>query len=224
MNPNIALAVAGMSVGLTTAILAANGVFKGHIEWAYLSGGLAVVMLLIALFNWRTQRHEEPPDVALVWDWTPEEKGRQSFLGNTEKSIFVDNRNDQTIGRVCIDPIPLHCSLTFDEINEIPPKSRGLAVGRWNIASENKSTTIDGYHQYMQTFDDGLQEKGWEKKKPHNRGMSSTFAKIPMAVIFDWQNATWKVKFSWHYDARDDEIYFDRGRTKKVRHRSAPCA
>jgi hypothetical protein len=216
MKPNIGVPLGIFGVLATIGF----GLFiKGYLVWAFVCGGGSLLMLAIALINWFRYQPERP-DVALVWDWTAEGKGRHSFLGNTEKSIFVDNRNDQTIGRVCINPIPLHCPLIFDEINEIPSKSRGLAAGRWKIASDNKSTTMDGYHQYMQTFDDGLKERGWEHKKPHNRGMSSTFAEIPMAVTFDWQNATWKIEFSWHYDAGDDEIFFiPAGRFHKVRRR-----
>src|SRR5208337_1852248 len=64
MKPNVAipLAVAGMSVGLTTAILAANGVFKGHIGWAYLSGGLAIFMIAVAVVGWFGY---QPPSVKL---------------------------------------------------------------------------------------------------------------------------------------------------------------
>jgi hypothetical protein len=152
------------------------------------------------------------PDMALVWDWTNEEKGMRSFLGSKEKSILVDNRSDQHIYRVNVQPIPVpqHCPMNFDEINEIAPRFQCVAVGRWAVGSEVRSTTTDGYNQYVVANSEGLEERGWKKNKPHNRGISSTFIEIPMTATFESQNATWKIEFDWHYDPADDDSYFVR--------------
>ena len=147
------------------------------------------------------------PDVGLGWDWTEEgKKVPESWRG--EKSIIVHNRSDQHIYSSRLDPIPLRSPLTFDVINEIAPKSKHPAVGRWSAGSESRSTTIDGYNQYIMANSEGLDEKGWRKGKSHNRGIGGTFIEIPMAVSFESLNATWKIEFDWHYDPADDESYF----------------
>ncbi|HEY5176500.1 MAG TPA: hypothetical protein VII95_13135 [Terriglobales bacterium] len=153
------------------------------------------------------------PDVALVWDLTKDATKVKSWFG---KSIIVHNRGDQYVYNVRIDPIPLRNPLTFDVINEIAPKSEEPAVGRWNAGSETRSTATDGYNQYIMANSEGLDEKGWTKKKSHNRGISPTFMEIPMAANFESQNTTWKIEFDWHYDPPDDDSYFSRKGGYKV--------
>src|SRR5258708_7622940 len=45
------------------------------------------------------------PDVALVWDWTDEERPYQSLMGRTEKHILIHNRSERHIYNIQIEPI-----------------------------------------------------------------------------------------------------------------------
>jgi hypothetical protein len=154
----------------------------------------------------------QQPDVAIVWDWTNEEKGMLLFLGSKKKSILVDNRSDQHVYRVNVQPIPVpqHCPMNFDEINEIAPRSQCVVVGRWAVGSEVRSTATDGYNQYIAANSEGLTERGWIKKKTHSRGIGNIFVEIPMTATFETHNATWKIEFDWHYSPGDDDTCFVR--------------
>ena len=167
------------------------------------------------------QERAQQPDVALVWDWTDEEKGTLSFLGSKEKSILINNRSDYTISRIRVDTEALRCPIRFDEINEILPRTSRVAVGRWEVPmlngrKESQSTATDGYNHHVVVNLEDLEVKGWIKTKPHNRGMSSTFIEIPMSVTFESQNMEWRIDFDLHYDPQDDDSYFIRKRGRRV--------
>jgi hypothetical protein len=165
----------------------------------------------------RTQQ----PDVALLWDWTDEQRAARTLSNHMEKSILVDNRSDHTISRIQVDSEPLRYPIQFDEINEILPQTSREAVGRWDMSTMSgtqgsQSTTMDGYNHHILMNSEDLEAKGWIKVKPHNRGMSGTFMEIPMSVTFGSQDAKWKIEFDFHYDPRDEDSYFIKKRGYRI--------
>ena len=165
----------------------------------------------------RQEREQaQQPDVALVWDWTDEEKSALSFIGNKEKSIIVDNRSDYTISSVQLDSTPVRYPIYFDAINEIRRQTSVVAVGRWEVGRQNQSTATDGYNHHIVMNSDDLDARGWTKQKGHNRGRSSNFIEIPMSLTFESQDRKWKYDFDFHYDPGDDDSYFIRKRGCRV--------
>ncbi len=203
---------------IRTALHAIVSLLSGHPFVVMLEAIVLVFLLIVAHAYWvssKTSDATEQPDVALVWDWTEEgKKVVESWRGG--KSIIVHNRSGHYVYNSRLDPIPLPNPMMFDAITEIAPTSEQPAVGRWNVGSESRSTATDGYNHYIVANSEEVDEKGWTKKKAHNRGISSTFMEIPMAVTFESQNTTWKIEFDWHYDPADDDSYFIRKHGYKV--------
>ena len=129
------------------------------------------------------------PDVALVWEFSEDQRKAENMLGYTEKSIIVHNRSDQYIYNVNIAPVRLVQILSFDAINEIAPSAEHVALGRWN--GRSSATT-----NYLYFFDKDENKKvasemGWFHKKLHDRGISDAFLKVPMTLTFDSDGITW---------------------------------
>ena len=84
------------------------------------------------------------PDVALIWDWTEDQKKAGNLLGRTEKSILVDNRSSEYVYNVRVEPVHLQNDLVFDVIPEIAPHSLSAATGRWHSIVVHPARTGHG--------------------------------------------------------------------------------
>lgn len=142
---------------------------------------------------------QQQPDVALVWDWSEDERKAKDLLGLTEKSILVHNRSGQYVYNVQIGSIRLHQTLTFDEMNAIAPGEQRIAVGRWNGRSGQQTNYI-----YFFNGEDNEKiagERGWIHKKLHNRGLSDSFLRVPMALTYESNGTAWRCEFEFDYEA-----------------------
>ncbi len=149
------------------------------------------------------------PDVALVWDWTDEEKPHQQLMGRTEKHILIQNRSNDHIYNVQIETINLPCELRFDLINDIAPQAKEKALGRW----DGRSSLMTNYIYFFSRPENeqGALEKGWVYKKEHNRGMSDSFLRIPMAITYEASNTKWRCEFDFIYDPGDESMFLKKG-------------
>lgn len=170
--------------------------------------------LITEMQNLKDQLREEhersvQPDVALVWDWTDDEKPHKDLMGQTEKHILIQNRSDHHIYNVQVETIKLPCELRFDLINEIGPHAQEKALGRW----DGRSSLITNYVYFFSRPENeqGALENGWVHKKEHNRGMSDSFLKIPMAITYEARNRRWRCEFEFVYDPGDESMFLKKG-------------
>jgi hypothetical protein len=147
------------------------------------------------------------PDVALVWDWTEDQKKLRGLSG-TEKTILVQNRSPQEwIYNVQIHPIELGQKLEFERINEIAPGKVHETLGRW---ANSSSLTTDIAEFFIEPINEQeAQRKGWKYKKTHNRGMSPYFLRIPMRVTYTSKNKEWEHRTTFVFDI-GRESHFER--------------
>lgn len=108
----------------------------------------------------RTQQ----PDVALVWDWSEDQKRIRA--SDIEKIILIENRSNQYIYNVQIEPVKLTQQLTFDLINEIAPRKQHAALGRWN----GMSSAHNNYVYFFGNNEQAALDNGWIFKKVHPTG------------------------------------------------------
>lgn len=147
----------------------------------------------------------QQPDVALIWEWLADEKRTQDMLERTEKHILVHNRSNEYVYNVRISPISLGTGLAFDAITEIPANGQQLAVGRW----DGRSTKTTNYIYFFGPTETEAKEKRLYVKKPHDRGLSSEWFKIPMAVTYEAHGFKWQSSFEFTYDP-GGESYFEK--------------
>lgn len=148
------------------------------------------------------------PDVALMWEFSEDQRKTKNLLGYTEKSIIVHNRSNQYIYNVNIAPVRLAQTLSFDAINEIAPNAEHIAVGRWDGRSSAATN-------YLYFFDNDENKKaasalGWVHKKLHDRGINDAFLKIPMTLTFDSDGITWGYDFDFNYDPGEESHFVRR--------------
>jgi hypothetical protein len=148
------------------------------------------------------------PDVALVWDWTEDQK-KMRGLSETGKTILVHNRSPhQWIYNVQIHPIEMGQKLEFERINEIAPGKLHEILARWGNSS---SLTRDIAEFFTAPINEReAQRKGWHYTKMHNRGLSPYFLKIPVRVTYkDKNNKEWEHKTTFVFDI-GLESFFER--------------
>lgn len=174
----------------------------------------AVLLFFVAAFGAWQEEHEaklkeiartQQPDVAIIWDWPADEKMAKSLIGGTEKFILVENRSDRYVYNVQIDSVKLHQELVFDLINEIAPAKQHAALGRWDGRSSEQTN-------YIYFFGNGDNEKKmltnrWIYKKIHNRGISDSFIKVPMAVTYGSSGIKWRCEFDFVYAPGDESLF-----------------
>lgn len=148
------------------------------------------------------------PDVALVWEFSEDQRKTKSLLGYTEKSIIVHNRSNQYIYNVAIAPVRLSQTLSFDVINEIAPSAEHVALGRW----DGRSSAVTNYLYFFDKDENkkAASELGWVHKKLHNRGISDALLKIPMTLTFDSDGITWGYEFDFNYDPGEESCFVRR--------------
>lgn len=151
---------------------------------------------------------QQQPDVALVWDWSEDQRKAQRLLGllEADKSILVHNRSVQYIYNVRIEPIVVGHTLTFEAINEIAPGQQHVALGRW----DDTSTLERNYTCFFDENEREVTDRGWVYKKTHNRGLSECFLKVPMAIRYDSNGITWQYQFDFDYDVGSESSFSKR--------------
>lgn len=150
------------------------------------------------------------PDVALVWDWREDVRHNQRFLSGTEKDILIHNRSSEYIYNVRIEPVQAFVVLSFDTVPSVAPGEQHLAVGRWISEVRGPiSSSETNYAYYFAAIEADATEKGWYQRKPHNRGLSNAWFKIPMVIRYQARGVEWMVKFELTHDI-GDESYFTR--------------
>lgn len=145
----------------------------------------------------------QQPDVSLSWNWPINERQHQRFLGGTEKQILVHNRSKEYVYNVQLHPIELGQGLTFDVINEIAPDAQLPAVGRWDDSSSLSKNYV---YFFARTEEEGT-GKGWYQPKPHNRGLSYSWFKIPMVLTYQSHGITWEARFEFVYDVGEESCF-----------------
>lgn len=149
------------------------------------------------------------PDIALVWELTDDQKRALKLIGDLDKTILVHNRSGQYIYNVQIGSLRLSDEMLFEQLNEIAPNDKRLAIGRWN----GTSTSLLSYIFF---FGDDANERqgeqlGWRKRKSHNRGISGWVWDIPMTLSYESPVGTkWKDCFEFHYDPGDVSTFTKR--------------
>lgn len=169
------------------------------------AGSLLLAVAVLAGWKWftweeRPGSHAVVPDVALVWDWSGEQKKAKELLGLTDSSkvILIENRSDEWIYNVQIGDLKLDQSLAFDSINEIPPHEKVEALGRWDGRS---STTTE--YTYFFTGDGNERVAaayGWKINKSHNRGFSTYFLRLPFRVFYEWKGKKCLCRYDLTYE------------------------
>jgi hypothetical protein len=155
--------------------------------------------------NTETGNNGEQPDIALVWDWTEDQK-RMRGLSETEKTILVHNRSPhEWIYKVQVDPIVLAQKLEFDGINEIAPGKLHETLGRWNNSNSLTRNIAEFFSAPINEQE--AQRKGWHYTKTHNRGMSPYFLKIPVRVTYKAKNKEWEHKTTFVFDIGLDTFF-----------------
>jgi hypothetical protein len=143
----------------------------------------------------------QQPDISLEWAWT-EDQAKLLSRGD-EKNIVVHNRSSEYVYNVQIDPIPLFRGFVFDEITEIAPGEKRLAVARWN----GKSTQNSRYIEFFMCAEAEAASKGWYQPKPNNRGLASQWFKIPMSIRYRSKNASWLCELEFTYDVGSESFF-----------------
>jgi hypothetical protein len=152
------------------------------------------------------------PDVALMWEWLPNEKALNDANERTEKRILIHNRSSEYVYNVQLSPIPLGSGLVFDPIPEIEPNQQHLTVGRWDDCSSDTTK----YVYFFGKHESEAMQKGLYVRKPHNRGLSDAWYKVPMSVTYESPiGKTWETSFEFTYDP-GDETYFKKLSGKRV--------
>lgn len=196
---------------------------KATIFWPYLA--LIGIYLVIHLIRtpWKLDQEQEKditnleaqlqqerdsaqqPDIALVWDWPEDQRQENALAGRTEKDILVHNRSNEWIYKVRVAPISLAQEMTFDEINEIAPKTQHLALARW----DGRASLTTNY-VYFFGKDENEQEadkKHWVYKKTHNTGFSAYFLKIPVTVTYECKGTIWETVFDFNYNSGEESAF-----------------
>jgi hypothetical protein len=157
----------------------------------------------------------EQPDVALVWDWTLDQK-KLSALRNDymSKVILVHNRSDEWVYNVRISPIALAEQMTFDVITEIKPGNEVPAFGRWG---NNKNTQTTNYIYYfsLEKNERMTAQKEWRYSKQHARGLSDFYVKIPMSLSYATTKRSWQWRCNFIFDG-DVETMFEKTSSRRV--------
>lgn len=147
----------------------------------------------------------QQPDIALVWDWTEDQKQAHSLIGYTDKNIFIHNRSGQCVYNVQIGPINLKQKMTFDLINEITSSDKHVALARWDGTS---SLTTEYAHFFCNQHNAQLAfDNKWIFDKVHQRGVNSQLYKIPMTVFYESNGVKWKSDFEFVYDIGDESMF-----------------
>ena len=190
-------------------VAAASNRSNSWIVWV--SGAAAVILLLVASFlAWRDKYTDLQnalitiqierdkslqPDLALRWELLPEEIHFGTFQ-QSEKHILVHNRSEEYVYNVQIAPVSLGNGLAFDLIPEIPPGVQEIVVGRWG----DHSSLTTNYICFFEGTETEAAEKNLYVKKPHNRGISDSWFKIPLSVTYDCHGVKWQSSFEFTYD------------------------
>ena len=145
------------------------------------------------------------PDVSLTWDLSEEKRNARLLDPEIEKDILIHNRSDKYVYNVQIHPVPLHQELVFDLINEIAPGKQHPTLGRWDGKS---SLTVKWAHYFCNQHNaEAAFKQGWILDKTHQRGLSSQFYKIPMAITYDCDGFKYKAEFEFIYDIGDESLF-----------------
>jgi hypothetical protein len=96
--------------------------------------------------------------------------------------------------------------LNFDPINEIPPDVREIAIARWDGESSIRTKYM---HYFSETYLKGNEQ--WMHKKEHNRGLSESYIKVPIAVEYEAQGIRWRCEFDFIYDSNETKFIRKRG-------------
>jgi len=170
----------------------------------------AVLLFILAAFLAWNDEHKakldemarnQQPDVALVWDWSEDQKKIKA--SDTEKIILIENRSDRYIYNVQIEPVKLSQQLAFDLINEIAPGKQHAALGRWN----GKSSGQTNYLYFFANNEQAAVNNGWVFKKLQPQGLSDSFMKIPMRLTYESGGAKWQCDFEFIYDIGDESLF-----------------
>jgi hypothetical protein len=153
----------------------------------------------------------QQPDVALVWDWTEDQRRGKELLGlsETDKVILIHNRSADYIYNVNTQPIKLAGEMKFDDINEVGPGEKHPLRARWD--GRSSETTNYVYFFGKEENEIAMSQKGWVRKKLHSSGLGDDFAKIPMVVTYESKGATWEGAFDFDYDIGDKPVFTKRG-------------
>lgn len=151
------------------------------------------------------------PDLALVWDWSEDQRKMRELGGQTEKDILVHNRSNQFVYNIQIQTVPLRHDLVFDPISDIGPNMQCKSIGRWN----DKSSLTSNYCYFFIEGEEEAQNKGWLCKKTHNRRLSDSFYKIPMAITYESQGIKWHYEFDFTYE-QGVQSYFTRKSGRRI--------
>lgn len=147
---------------------------------------------------WPELDQAERPDLALVWDASPEAKTVASRNWESAKVFVMHNRSSEWIHNAEVHPIGLADEMTFDKVNEIGPNEKIHVVARWNgkssIDTQLAMFLCEGKNELA------ARKRGWQITKDHNRGISPTYLKIPMRITYNAKDRAWQAKFNLHYD------------------------
>jgi hypothetical protein len=197
-------------VPTTTSVDALKKDFERRLRLTQVELQQQILELPIAASNSPLSRSIQP-DVALVWEFSEDERKIKNALGHTEKSIIVHNRSNQYIYNVNIGPIRLSQTLSFETINEIAPATEHVALGRW----DGRSSAVTNYLYFFDNDENKAMASGlgWVHKKLHDRGVTDAFLKVPMTLTFDSGGTTWGCEFEFNYDPGEESCFVKRQST-----------
>jgi hypothetical protein len=162
-----------------------------NVRW-YLGVGFIAFVAFIGRALYIEHSKGEKPDIALVWDWTEDQKKMHDTGSTLNKHILVHNRSGEWVYNIRIHPIKLGREMTFDGINEIEPGKLHATLARWENAS---SLTVDYARFFAAPINEqAAQKKNWHYTKLHNRGLSNYFLKIPMRISYESSKRKWEYR------------------------------
>ena len=179
--------------------------------WLFVFG---LAWLLLIAF-WPELDPADQPDVALVWDWTPDQRKASSLRDSyMSKVILVHNRSNEWVYNVQISLIELAEKMTFDVITEVKPGDEVPALGRWG----NGKSTIDTNYIYyfsIEKNEEMAAKKKWTNKKQHARGLSEFYTKIPMRLSYETNKRAWEWRCHFIFDG-DVETMFEKTSSRRI--------
>ena len=151
------------------------------------------------------------PEVGLVWGWPERYRNNmEQFERGSEKFILVHNRSTDYIHNIQVQPIVMDTRVEFDFIPEIAPSKMEEAIGRWdsktNPGQKNSSLTTNYVYFFADNEERGV-KSGWYQAKPHNRGLTDVWWKVPITVAYQSRGVNWQSTFEFTYDFAEGSCF-----------------
>lgn len=151
------------------------------------------------------------PEVGLVWAFPERYGGSVGVLERgSEKFIVVHNRSSEYIHNIQVQPIILDSRVEFDFIPVIAPSKTAEAVGRWDSKGspgQKNSSLTTNYAYFFADNEETGSKLGWYQEKPHDRGITNAWWKVPITVSYQWRGVTWQTVFEFTYDIGEESWF-----------------